>query len=418
MPGVSFKDDHYEDITFYLSHIPLGLRLKVSDRTHGVEYAIRDIITHARKYQASGKEIIYLNIGDPVRFDFKTPEHIKRALIDAVMRDENYYTDSEGLPELRQAIMEKESEKGFNVTVEDITVTNGVSEGLDMTMASIVDPRAEVLMPGPYYPPYASYAKFYGGKPVEFKLHEDGRPNLEDLRGKITPNSRALCIISPNNPTGEVFDRKSLQQLIDIATEYDLYVICDEIYDKIVFDAQFTGIGKVAKDAPVILLNGFSKAYLMTGWRCGYICLNSSSKKLGGLREDIPKLARVRIAANLPVQVAAVQALQGSQAHIYKMVDKLRIRRDYVVKRLNAMGIQCKVPRGAFYIFPKINTDGRWKDDQHFVIDLLNNTGVLTVHGSGFGSAYGSGHFRIVYLPQEEILEKAMDKLEHFLNTK
>ena len=270
MPGFHAKRVYIicEDITFYLGHIPLGFRLKVSDRTHGVEYAIRDIISYARKYQASGKEIIYLNIGDPVRFDFKTPDHIKRALVDAVMRDENYYTDSEGLPELRQAIMEKESEKGFDLTVEDIIVTNGVSEGLDMTMASIVDPRTEVLMPGPYYPPYASYTKFYGGKPIEFKLHEDGRPNLEDLRSKITSRSRALCIISPNNPTGEVFDQKSLQQLIDIATEYDLYVICDEIYDKIVFDSHFTGIGKVAKDAPVILLNGFSKAYLMTGWRC------------------------------------------------------------------------------------------------------------------------------------------------------
>jgi aspartate/methionine/tyrosine aminotransferase len=273
-------------------------------------------------------------------------------------------------------------------------------------------------MPGPYYPPYSSYAKFYGGKPVEFKLHSDGKPDLEDLRSKITPRSRALCIISPNNPTGEVFDRKSLQQLIDIATEHDLYVICDEIYDKIVFDSQFTGIGKVAKDAPVILLNGFSKAYLMTGWRCGYIAMNSNSKKLAGLREDIPKLARVRIAANLPVQIAAVQALRGPQTHISKMVDKLRARRDYVVKRLNAMGMQCKVPRGAFYVFPKVNLGTRWKDDQHFVVDLLNSTGVLTVHGSGFGSTYGSGHFRIVYLPPEEMLEKAMDRLERFMNGK
>jgi alanine-synthesizing transaminase len=414
----SCKTIFCKDITIYLGRTALGVELKVSDRTHGVEYAIRDITAYARKYKTSGKEIIYLNIGDPVRFDFKTPDHIKRALVDAVIRDENYYTDSEGLPELRLAIAKKESEKGFNATEEDIIVTNGVSEGLDMTMASIVDPSAEVLMPGPYYPPYASYAKFYGGRPVEFTLHEDGRPNLEDLRGKITARSRALCIISPNNPTGEVFDRKSLQQLIDIATEYELYVICDEIYDKIVFDSQFTGIGKVAKDAPIILLNGFSKAYLMSGWRCGYICMNSSSKKLGALREDIPKLARVRIAANLPVQIAAVQALQGSQEHIPKMVDKLRTRRDYVVKRLNAMGIQCKVPHGAFYIFAKINLDSRWKDDKQFVIDLLNNTGVLTVHGSGFGSTYGSGHFRIVYLPPEEMLEKAMDKLERFLNTK
>ena len=390
--------------------------LKVSDRTHGVEYAIRDIATYARKYKASGKEIIYLNIGDPVKFDFKTPDHIKKAMVDAVMRDENYYTDSEGLPELRQAIVEKESEKGLSVTEEDVIVTNGVSEGLDMTMASIVDPNSEVLMPGPYYPPYASYTKFYGGRPVEFKLHADGKPDLEDLRAKITPRSRALCIISPNNPTGEVFDRKSLQQLIDIATEHDLYVICDEIYDKIVFDSQFTGIGKVAKDAPVILLNGFSKAYLMTGWRCGYIAMNSNSKKLAGLREDIPKLARVRIAANMPVQIAAVQALRGPQTHIPKMVDKLRARRDYVVKRLNAMGMQCRVPRGAFYVFPKINLGTWWKDDHQFVIDLLNNTGVLTVHGSGFGSTYGSGHFRIVYLAPEEMLEKAMDKLERFMN--
>lgn len=390
--------------------------MKVSDRTHGVEYAIRDITAYAKKVRAQGREIIYLNIGDPVKFDFHTPAHIKKALIDAVNGDENYYADSEGLPELRQAIVEKETEKGLDVTEDDVIVTNGVSEGLDMTLASIVDPNSEVLMPGPYYPPYASYVKFYGGRPVEFRLHEDGRPDLEDLRSKITPRSRALTIISPNNPTGEVFDRKSLQALIDIATEHDLYVICDEIYDRITFDSQFTGIGKVAKDAPVVLLNGFSKAYLMTGWRCGYICMNSQSRKLDQFREDVPKLARVRIASNLPVQHAAVQALRGPQDHIPAMVEKLRRRRDYVIKRLHAMGIQCRVPRGAFYAFPKIDLGKRWKDDQHFVIDLLNSTGVLTVHGSGFGAAYGSGHFRIVYLPQEETLERAMDKLEDFVH--
>ncbi|MEO9295178.1 MAG: aminotransferase class I/II-fold pyridoxal phosphate-dependent enzyme [Nitrososphaera sp.] len=391
--------------------------MKVSDRTHGVEYAIRDITAYANKIRAQGKEITYLNIGDPVKFDFPTPDHIKQALIDAVNRNENYYADSEGILELRKAIVEKEKEKGLDVTEDDVLVTNGVSEGLDMTLASIVDPNSEVLMPGPYYPPYSSYVKFYGGKPVEFRLHEDGRPDLEDLRKKITPRSRALCIISPNNPTGEVFDRKSLQQLVDIATEHDLYVICDEIYDKITFDSLFTGIGKVAKDAPVVLLNGFSKAYLMTGWRCGYICMNSRSRKLDQFREDVPKLARVRIATNLPVQVAAVQALRGPQDHIPVMVDKLRRRRDYVVKRLNAMGIHCRIPRGAFYVFPKIELGSRWKDDKQFVVDLLNTTGVLTVHGSGFGTAYGAGHFRIVYLPQDQILEKAMDKLEQFIRT-
>ena len=390
--------------------------MKVSERTCGVEYAIRDIISYARKYESTGKQITYLNIGDPVKYGFVTPGHIKQALIDAVKNDQNYYTESEGLPELRKAIVEKESEKGLSITEEDVLVTNGVSEALDMIMASVVDPNTEVLMPGPYYPPYASYVKFYGGKPVEFRLHDDGRPDLEDLLSKINSRSNAICIISPNNPTGEVFDRKSLQQLIDVAAEHDLYVICDEIYDKIVFDDQFTGIGKVAKDAPLILLNGFSKGYLMTGWRCGYICTNSDSRKLDDLRKNVPKLARVRISANLPVQIAAVQALRGPQDHIKQMVEKLRRRRDYVVKRLNAMeGISCKIPRGAFYVFPQVNLNSRWKDDLQFVVELLTNTGVLTVHGSGFGTAFGSGHFRIVYLPSEGVLEQAMDKLEYFI---
>jgi alanine-synthesizing transaminase len=390
--------------------------LKVSERTCGVEYAIRDIISYAREYESTGKQITYLNIGDPVKYDFVTPDHIKQALIDAVKNNQNYYTESEGLLELREAIVEKESQKGLSVTEEDVLVTNGVSEGLDMIMASIVDPNTEVLMPGPYYPPYASYVKFYGGKPIEFKLNDDGGPDLEDLKSKITSRSNAICIISPNNPTGEVFDRRSLRQLIEVATEHELYIICDEIYDKIVFDDQFTGIGKVARDAPLILLNGFSKAYLMTGWRCGYICTNSNSRKLDGIRKNVPKLARVRISANLPVQIAAAEALRGPQDHIKEMVEKLRRRRDYVVKRLNAIeGISCKIPKGAFYVFPEINLDSRWKDDLQFVVDLLEKTGVLTVHGSGFGTAFGAGHFRIVYLPSEQVLEQAMDKLEYFV---
>lgn len=391
--------------------------MKVSDRTNGVEYAIRDIILHARTYESAGGQVIYLNIGDPVKYDFKTPEHIKSALINAVKNNENYYAESEGLPELKKAVTEKESEKGLSVSEEDVLVTNGVSEGLDMILASIVDPSSEVLMSGPYYPPYASYVKFYGGKPVEFKINENGRPDLEDLRSKITPRTRAICIISPNNPTGEVFDRKSLQQLIDVATEHNLYIITDEIYDKIVFDDQFTGIGKVAKDAPVILLNGFSKAYLMTGWRCGYVCFNSNSSGLDELRKNVPKLARVRISANLPVQVAAVEALRGPQTHILELVEKLRKRRDYVVKRLSAIeGISCRMPHGAFYVFPKVYLNRCWEDDQQYVLDLLNKTGVLTVHGSGFGKAYGSSHFRIVYLPKEEVLEQAMDKLERYMH--
>ena len=382
-----------------------------------MEYAIRDITLHARQYEKSGRKIIYLNIGDPVKYDFPTPDHIKKALIDAILNNFNYYADSEGILELRQAIVEKESLKGLSVTVEDVLVTNGISEGLDMVAASIVEPNSEVLMPGPYYPPYASYVKFYGGKPIEFKLTEDGTPDLDDIKSKITSKARALCIINPNNPTGEVFNSKSLKQLIDVAAEHDMYIICDEIYDKLVFDQEFTGIGKVANDSAVILLNGFSKVYLMTGWRCGYICMNSDCQKLENIRNNIPKLARVRIAANLPVQKAAVAALQGPQSYIAKTVTTLKKRRDLVVKRLNEInGISCKLPNGAFYSFPKILLN-RWKDDKDFVLDLLNKTGILTVHGSGFGEL-GKGHFRIVYLPNEQVLQEAMDKLSNFINSK
>ena len=391
--------------------------MKVSDRISHVEYAIRDITLHARQYEKSGRKIIYLNIGDPVKYDFPTPDHIKKAMIDAILNNFNYYADSEGILELRQAIVKKESLKGLSITVEDVLVTNGISEGLDMVAASIVEPNSEILMPGPYYPPYASYVKFYGGKPIEFRLTEDGTPDLDDIKSKITSKARALCIINPNNPTGEVFNSKSLKQLIDVATEHDMYIICDEIYDKLVFDQEFTGIGKVAKDAAVILLNGFSKVYLMTGWRCGYICMNSDCQKLENIRNNIPKLARVRIAANLPVQKAAVAALQGPQSYIAKTVTKLKKRRDLVVKRLNEIdGISCKLPNGAFYTFPKILLN-RWKDDKDFVLDLLNKTGILTVHGSGFGEL-GKGHFRIVYLPNEQVLQEAMDKLSNFINSK
>jgi len=389
--------------------------LKISNRISNVEYAIRDITLHARQYEKAGKKIIYLNIGDPVKYDFPTPDHIKRALLDAVTSNFNYYADSEGILELREAIVNKESQKGLSVNVEDVLVTNGISEGLDMVAASIVEPNSEILMPGPYYPPYASYVKFYGGKPIEFKLTEDGAPDLDDIKSKITPKARALVIINPNNPTGEVFNSKNLKQLIDVAAEHDMYIICDEIYDKLVFDREFTGIGKVAKDAPVILLNGFSKVYLMTGWRCGYICMNSDCQKLENIRNNIPKLARVRIATNLPVQKAAVAALQGPQEYIAETVTKLKKRRDLVVKRLNEIeGISCKLPNGAFYTFPKI-LNNRWKDDKDFVLNLLDKTGILTVHGSGFGEL-GKGHFRIVYLPNEQVLEEAMDKLSDFVN--
>ena len=390
--------------------------LKVSKKVVGVEYAIRDIVLAARKVQEKGMQVDYLNIGDPVQFGFQPPNNVKQALIDAINKGENYYSTSEGLLELRQEIAKKENAKGLSISADEILVTNGVSEGLDMVISSIVEEGDEVLLPGPYYPPYASYVRLHGGIPVEFAVDlNNSTPDIDDIKSKITSKTVAICLISPNNPTGVVFNENSLKELVDIANQHNLYIICDEIYDQIIFDEKFVGIGKVAGDSPVIVLNGFSKVHLMSGWRIGYIAFNQSPQ-LEAIRENLPKLARVRISTSLPVQHAAIESLRGPQDYINDFVSEIKKHRDLVVKRLNEMpGISCSNPQGAFYAFPKIE-DNRFGTDKEFVTNLLETKGVLTVHGSGFGKQYGSGHFRLVYLPDLKVLDSAMNKIEDFVS--
>jgi aspartate/methionine/tyrosine aminotransferase len=390
--------------------------LKVSKKVAGVEYAIRDIVLAARKVEQRGMKVDYLNIGDPVQFGFQPPDNVKEALINAVKNGNNFYSPSEGILELREEIAKKENVKGLSITSDDILVTNGVSEGLDMVMSSIVEDGDEVLLPGPYYPPYASYVRLHGGIPIEFAVDlNNSTPDIDDIKSKITSKTIAICLISPNNPTGVVFNESSLKQLVELANEHNLYIICDEIYDQIVFDENFVGIGKVAGDSPVIILNGFSKVHLMSGWRIGYIAFNQSPQ-LESLRETLPKLARVRIATNLPIQYAALESLRGPQGYISEFVSECKKRRDLVIKRLNSMpGLSCSNPKGSFYAFPKIENN-KFKTDKEFVMQLLETQGVLTVHGSGFGEKYGSGYFRLVYLPSIQVLDSAMNKIEKFVS--
>ena len=390
--------------------------LKVSKKVIGVEYAIRDIVLAARTVEKKGMHVDYLNIGDPVQFGFQPPANVKQALIDAINKGENYYSSSEGILELRQEIAKKENAKGLSISADEILITNGVSEGLDMVISSIVEEGDEILLPGPYYPPYASYVRLHGGIPIEFAVDLDNStPDIEDVKSKITSKTVAICLISPNNPTGVVFNEKSLKELVNIANQNNLYIICDEIYDQIIFDENFVGIGKVAGDSPVIILNGFSKVHLMSGWRIGYIAFNQSPQ-LEALREHLPKLARVRIATGLPVQHAALESLRGPQGYINDFVSEIKKHRDLVVKRLNEIpGLSCPNPKGAFYAFPKIE-DNRFGTDEGFVRKLLETKGVLTVHGSGFGKKYGSGHFRLVYLPDLKVLDSAMNKIEEFMS--
>jgi len=398
----------------------LAGRVKVARRAAGIEYAIRDVVVPARELERKGRRIVYLNIGDPLKYDFDTPDHIKQALSRAVGEGKNWYSPSEGLQELREAICEKEKRyNNVDITPDDVVVTSGVSEAINFLFGALVEPGDEVLLPGPTYPPYISYAKFYGARVVAYRTmeEEDWEVDVDDLRSKITDRTRLIVIINPNNPVGSVYGADRLKEILDVAGEHGVPVAADEIYDGIVYEGSFTSMASLTKDVPVIGLNGFSKVYLMTGWRLGYMYFKDPEGVLSKLKEAVVKEARIRLCANTPVQAAAVEALRGPRNHVDRMVSKLRERRDLAYKRLNEVdGISTVKPRGTFYIFPRVEAVGSvWKTDKDFVLDLLHEEGVLVVHGSGFGVEYGSGHFRAVFLPPPKTLNEAFDKLEEFM---
>ncbi len=397
--------------------------IKVTSRAANIEYAIRDVMPYAEQLVREGKKIYGLNIGDPAAFDFTVPPHVKEALCQTVLENNNYYSPSEGLPELREAVANKEKRvNDVDITPEDVLITEGISEGIQMTMAALVERGDEILFPGPTYPPYISYTRFFEGTPVAYETveAEGWQPNVDDLRKKITKKTRALVIINPNNPTGAVYGRKMVQDMLDVAAEHNLLVLSDEIYDMITYENSFVSTASLAQDVPVVGFNGFSKAYQMTGLRLGYVYFKGKTGELDELRQGIEKECRIRLCANTPVQKAGAAALNGPQDHIKGVVEKLRERRDYAWKRLNEIeGLSSTKPQGAFYIFPKIHGVGtRWKTDLDFVIELLRETGVLIVNGSGFDPVYGAGHARLVFLPPLETLEFAFNELERFMKKK
>lgn len=394
--------------------------LQASRRTRGVEYAIRDVMVKAEELRRTGKRILYLNIGDPVKYDFETPPHIRRAFEKAVESGANYYSPSEGLKDLREAVAEKETRmNGAHIDPGNIVITTGISEAIMFLMASLVNPGDEVLMPGPCYPPYLAYAKFFEGTPVTYRTIEDRgwAPDLADLERKISKRTRLILIINPSNPTGSVYSRDEVVKILDLAATHDIPVAADEIYDKIIYDASFTSVASLAKDVPLIGLNGFSKAYLMTGWRLGYLYLQDPEGSLANVWDGIQRLSRIRLCASTPAQVAAVEALRGPQDHIREMVSKLKRRRDFSLKKVNGIpGLSATEPKGAFYLFPRISGIGtRWKNDEEFVSELLKETGVLVVHGSGFDPTFGKDHFRSVFLPDEGMLDEAFNAIESFI---
>lgn len=396
----------------------LDMKIQASRRTRGVEYAIRDIVEEASELERCGKKVIYLNTGDPVRYGFQTPLHIRRALEKAVTNGFNYYSSSEGLKELREAIVEKE--KRVNMVELDpanVIVTTGITEGILLLISAIVNPGDEVLMPGPCYPAYIAYTTFFEGKAVTYRTIEDRgwAPDLSNLEEKISERTRLILIINPSNPCGSVYSQDDLEKILELAASHDIPVAADEVYDRIIFDRNFTSVGSLAKEAPIIGLNGFSKTYLMTGWRLGYIYLHDPLGRLSKVWEGIQRLSRTRCAST-PAQKAGVEALRGSEEHIFQMVSKLKKRRDFAWKRINQIpGLASSKPEGAFYIFPRVTMIEKWRNDEEFIIELLEKTGVLLVHGSGFDATYGKDHFRAVFLPEENLLAEAFDRIDEFM---
>lgn len=399
--------------------------VRASKNALNLEYAIRDVVLPARELEKQGIEILKLNIGDPCAYDFETPQHMRDAVRDAMDKGHNGYSPSEGIPALREAIVAREKRRNnVDYAVDDTCVTTGVTESLQMLYAASLEPGDEVLIPGPAYPPYASLARLYSAKAISYRCVEGSnwQPDLDDVRRRITDRTKMICLINPNNPTGALWGRRVLEGMAGIAAENakQLFLVSDEIYDEMAFDGKHNSTASLNKDAPLVTLNGLSKVYLAPGWRMGWTMFRDVKGALTDVKKAYFNQARLRLCASSIAQHGALAALTGPQDHVAPTVAKLKARRDIAHKRLNEIeGISCAKPDGAFYAFPKINVleqpGAPWRNDKEFVLDLLRDSHVLTVHGSGFDGVFGPNHFRIVILPPEAVLDQAFKALEKFM---
>ncbi len=389
-----------------------------AQRLDNLRYAIRDLVGLANEIKKQGNKILYLNVGDPNIFDFSTPAHVIEAAYRAMRDNKNGYAPSEGLPEALDAIRAEAARAGIT-SVQDVFVTNGAGEAVDVCLTALLNPGENVLTPSPDYPLYTAVLCKTGAELNSYYLNEeDGwQPEVDDIRKKITSRTRAIILINPNNPTGALCTRKMLEDIAEIARQHNLLIIADEIYDKLILDgAEHLSIAGVAPDVPVVTIGGLSKNYLAPGWRIGWGIVSGEAAAVKPFTEGIHKLLRARLSANHPEQYAIKVALEGPQDHLIEVRKKLSTRRDITVEACNSIpGMSCVPPRGAFYAFPKIDVP---QDDAAFVKQLLVERHILVVQGSGFGQKPGTKHFRIVFLPQEPVLKEAYSEIREFMRTR
>jgi alanine-synthesizing transaminase len=394
---------------------PNTREIAAAQRLDNVRYAIRDLVSVAEEVIAQGHKVLPLNVGDPLNFDFETPAHLIEAVHKAMRDGKNGYAASQGVPEALEAIRGEAARKGIT-TVRDVFVTTGVSETVDLCISALVNPGEDILTPRPDYPMYSAVLCKLGIALNAYDLNEEDawQPELADIERKLTPHTRAIVLINPNNPTGSLCSREMLEQIAEIARRNHLVVFADEIYDKLILDdTSHIAFASVAPDVPCITFGGMSKNYLAPGWRIGWGIVSGDGAAIKPYVEGIHRLLRARLCANHPEQYAIKAAVEGPQDHLTDVRRKLRARRDLTQNWCEGTPrVSCVAPQGAFYAFPRIDIP---ESDEVFVKELIRQKHVMVVHGSGFGQKPGTQHFRIVFLPDEGTLTKAYAAIGEFI---
>lgn len=389
--------------------------IPVAARIRGFVYAIRNIVAEAKKVEASGRTVRYLNIGDPITFGFKTPPHLIEAVERAIRDGHNGYAPSVGVLPAREAVAAECTRRGMPLSADRVVITSGTSEGIELALTTLAEQGDEVLVPVPTYPLYTAVLAKIGATPVFYRLDPSNgwQPDIGHLTSLVSPRTRALVVIDPNNPTGATYPNNTRRALLEIADRHNIPLLADEVYADLAYDGPVDALASQNPDAPVITFSSLSKAYLAPGWRSGWLAAGRS-ERLNDVLAGIKKLADGRLCSTGPMEYALAAALDGDRSHQAAFREALRQRAMLSHRRLNAIpGITSVMPTAAFYAMPKLALPPGVTDEK-FVLALLRETGVLCVYGSGFGTQPHDGFFRVVFLADPGELSAIFDLIADF----